>query len=157
MKCPDCGSEEVAAKSTGETVCESCGAVLEERALDYGAEWVAFTPEEKERKMRREEEKDELTSSLMTDINRRDASSLSPKQRAHAFLLRKLQKTNAMSPSFDRAVYFGSKQIDRACAALKIPDSVRKEAHIIYIDVISRGLHHGRSLAEVASASLFLP
>ncbi|PSN82348.1 hypothetical protein B9Q02_11815 [Candidatus Marsarchaeota G1 archaeon BE_D] len=158
MKCPDCGSEEVAAKSTGETVCESCGAVLEERALDYGAEWVAFTPEEKERKMRTGAPlgPGALTSSLMTDINRRDASSLSPKQRAHAFLLRKLQKTNAMSPSFDRAVYFGSKQIDRACAALKIPDSVRKEAHIIYIDVISRGLHHGRSLAEVASASLFL-
>ncbi len=40
--CPDCGGSLVTDDSRGETVCESCGLVVDEDEIDHGPEWRAY-------------------------------------------------------------------------------------------------------------------
>jgi transcription initiation factor TFIIB len=57
LKCPVCGSTEIVFKEdTGEYVCANCGAVVMDKYIDQGPEWRAFTPEERERRGRKEME-----------------------------------------------------------------------------------------------------
>ena len=42
-KCPDCGSSNIMYNSEkGETICKSCGLVVEEKMIDFGQEWREF-------------------------------------------------------------------------------------------------------------------
>ena len=52
-KCPDCGSANlIRSADRGELVCDDCGLVVEEGAIDPGSEWRAFTHQEREEKSR---------------------------------------------------------------------------------------------------------
>jgi transcription initiation factor TFIIB len=50
LKCPSCGSTEqklfVVDSSSGETICQKCGAILEINNIDQNHEWSAFNIEE---------------------------------------------------------------------------------------------------------------
>jgi transcription initiation factor TFIIB len=50
LKCPSCGSKEqklfVVDSSSGETICQKCGAILEINNIDQNHEWSAFNIEE---------------------------------------------------------------------------------------------------------------
>lgn len=53
LRCPQCGSTRLIYDSTrGEIICANCGYVMSEREVDQGAEWRAFTPEEREKRSR---------------------------------------------------------------------------------------------------------
>src|SRR5207247_5638 len=48
--CPECGSEHLVRDYTrGELVCDSCGLVISESAIDEGPEWAAYSVEENDR------------------------------------------------------------------------------------------------------------
>ena len=52
-KCPECGSTNLIHDyDTGETICGSCGLVIQDVMMDKGPEWRAFTQEEKEARSR---------------------------------------------------------------------------------------------------------
>ena len=51
--CPECGNKNLISDETrGEIVCNDCGLVLRQRAIDSGPEWRAFTKEEKDSRVR---------------------------------------------------------------------------------------------------------
>jgi transcription initiation factor TFIIB len=52
MGCPDCGGSVVADAEHGETVCQDCGLVVEEDAVDRGPEWRASDAGERDSKSR---------------------------------------------------------------------------------------------------------
>src|SRR5207247_10529631 len=48
--CPECGSEHLVRDyARGELVCDSCGLVISESAIDEGREWAAYSVEEGDR------------------------------------------------------------------------------------------------------------
>src|SRR2546423_14751831 len=48
--CPECSSEHLMrAYTRGELVCDSCGLVISESAIDEGPEWAAYSVEENDR------------------------------------------------------------------------------------------------------------
>src|SRR6266568_190691 len=48
--CPECGSEHLVRDyARGELVCDSCGLVISESAIDEGPEWAAYSVEENDR------------------------------------------------------------------------------------------------------------
>jgi len=48
--CPECGSEHLVRDyARGELVCDSCGLVVSESAIDEGPEWAAYSVEENDR------------------------------------------------------------------------------------------------------------
>ncbi|TLZ79313.1 MAG: transcription initiation factor IIB, partial [Methanobacteriota archaeon] len=48
--CPECGSEHLVRDyARGELVCDSCGLVISEGAIDEGPEWSAYSVEENDR------------------------------------------------------------------------------------------------------------
>src|SRR5207249_945869 len=48
--CPECSSEHLVRDYTrGELVCDSCGLVISESAIDEGPEWAAYSVEENDR------------------------------------------------------------------------------------------------------------
>jgi len=53
MMCPECGSTNlIRSYDRGELTCMDCGLVIDEKIIDQGPEWRAFTPEEKEERVR---------------------------------------------------------------------------------------------------------
>jgi len=50
VACPECGSAHLVRDETrGEVVCDACGLVVSEAAVDPGPEWSAFSSEEHDR------------------------------------------------------------------------------------------------------------
>ena len=49
--CPECESEEII-QDGDELLCEDCGLVLDEQAIDHGPEWRAFNANERDSKSR---------------------------------------------------------------------------------------------------------
>src|SRR5437667_9687082 len=50
LRCPECGSEHIVRDyARGELVCDSCGLVISEGAIDEGPEWSAYSVEENDR------------------------------------------------------------------------------------------------------------
>ena len=48
--CPECGSERLVRDAVrGEVVCDACGLVLQDLAIDAGPEWSAYSVEESDR------------------------------------------------------------------------------------------------------------
>src|SRR3972149_10229063 len=48
--CPECGSQHLVRDYTrGELVCDPCGLVISESAIDEGPEWAAYSVEENDR------------------------------------------------------------------------------------------------------------
>ncbi|MUV90787.1 transcription initiation factor IIB 2, partial [Halapricum sp. CBA1109] len=50
--CPECDGRLVVDDARGETVCESCGLVVDSDEIDRGPEWRAFDSKEKDEKSR---------------------------------------------------------------------------------------------------------
>ncbi len=50
--CPEWGGSLATDEIHGETVCETCGLVVDEDSIDHGPEWRAFNPQEKDEKSR---------------------------------------------------------------------------------------------------------
>jgi len=51
--CPECGSMNIIRSyDRGELTCMDCGLVIDEKIIDQGPEWRAFTHEEKEKRVR---------------------------------------------------------------------------------------------------------
>ncbi|MCK4239932.1 MAG: transcription initiation factor IIB, partial [Candidatus Lokiarchaeota archaeon] len=52
-KCPECGNFTVISDlSRGEIICNTCGLVINQRIIDSGPDWRAFSSEEKAKKIR---------------------------------------------------------------------------------------------------------
>ena len=53
ITCPECGSTDVVLDQTrGEHICRECGTVVEDKLIDDGPEWRAFTAEERSKRSR---------------------------------------------------------------------------------------------------------
>ncbi|MDS0293383.1 transcription initiation factor IIB [Halogeometricum luteum] len=161
LRCPECGSTDLATdEGRGETVCEDCGLVVDEDAVDRGPEWRAFDSKEKDEKSRVGAPTTNMMhdKGLSTNIGWQDkdayGNSLSSNQRQKMQRLRTWNERFRTRDSKERNLKQALGEIDRMASALGLPDNVRETSSVIYRRALEDSLLPGRSIEGIATASL---
>lgn len=161
LRCPQCGSTKLIYDATrGEIICANCGYVMSEREIDRGAEWRAFTPEERERRSRVGAPISRFgVESLVTDIDwaGRDAAGreISLRKKIEMLRLRKWQVRARAQSSMERNLAQAVVELERLGAQLGLPKSVLDRAIEIYRRALDSNLVRGRSIESVMAAAVY--
>ncbi|KZN23102.1 transcription initiation factor IIB 3 [Haladaptatus sp. R4] len=160
--CPECKSNTLHRSADGnEVACENCGLIVEEKSIDRGPEWRAYTHREHQNKSRvgapitQTMHDKGLTTTI--DWKNTDAAgnSLSVNKRHQMHRLRKWQKRIRIKDAGERNLQFALSEIDRMASALGIPRSVREIACVLYRRALEDDLIQGRSIEGVATSCLY--
>jgi transcription initiation factor TFIIB len=161
-KCPECESTNLVHDyDTGETICGSCGLVIQDVTMDEGPEWRAFTREEKESRSRVgiPTSYSVHDKGLSTSIDRIDRDAFGRKlplsTRLQMWRLRKWQIRSRVHSSIDRNLAQAMTELDRLSDKVSAPAAVKEKAALIYRKALDEGLVRGRSIAAIAAASLY--
>ncbi|MFB6133778.1 MAG: transcription initiation factor IIB family protein [Halanaeroarchaeum sp.] len=159
--CPECGGSLERDQEHGETICRTCGLVVEEGEIDRGPEWRAFDSKERDQKSRVGAPTTKMLhdDGLSTTIGWQDkdayGNALSGSQR------RKMQRLRTWDERFrtrdhkERNLKQALGEIDRMGSALGLPEDVRETASVIYRRALAEDLLPGRTIEGVATASLY--
>jgi transcription initiation factor TFIIB len=159
--CPECGGRLVPDATHGETTCESCGLVVDERAVDYGPEWRAYTAGEDRKRNRTGAPTTPLRHDrgLTTTIDwqNKDAygRTLSPEQYRHVQRLRTWDERFVVRNNKERNLKQALAEVDRMASALGLPRDVRETAGVIYRRALDEDLLPGRSIEAIATSALY--
>jgi transcription initiation factor TFIIB len=159
--CPECDGELATDEKHGESVCQDCGLVVEEDAIDPGPEWRAFDAEKRDEKSRvgaptTKMMHDEGLSTTI-DWQNRDAygNALSSRKRKRMQRLRTWDERFRTRNHKERNLKQALGEIDRMASALDLPESVRETASVIYRRALEEDLLPGRSIEGISTASLY--
>ncbi|MEF8882545.1 MAG: transcription initiation factor IIB [Halapricum sp.] len=161
LACPECGAEGITVEKRGETVCESCGIVIEDDMIDHGPEWRAFDSRERDQKSRVGAPSTNKLhdKGLSTKIDWKDSdatgSSLSSRKRSQMVRLRTWDERFRAKSARERNLKQALGEIDRMASALGLPENVRETAGVIYRRALYDDLLPGRSIEAMATASLY--
>ena len=146
----------------GEYICTETGEVIEERVVDQGADWRAFTPEEKAKRSRAGPPVEHTIHDLgiSSTIDWKDVDiygkKLDVKNKVKAMKLRKWHLRIRLSSAIDRNLYQAMQEIERLSSLLNLPKATREEASIIYRKAVEKKLVRGRSIDEIVAASVYI-
>lgn len=158
--CPECDGR---VRRTGtETVCETCGLVVSEDAIDHGPEWRSFDDEETERRRTGAP----LTRSrhdrgLSTEIGYGTGSDttydvrVTGRKRRQIARLRREHNRTRISSKADRNQVYGFTEIGRIVSSLSLPESMQEQACTLFESAQSEGLLQGRSIEGFAAAAIY--
>ncbi|HLE97246.1 MAG TPA: transcription initiation factor IIB [Candidatus Thermoplasmatota archaeon] len=160
-RCPECGSQRIVQDfSRGEVHCSACGIVLEDRLVDTGPDWRAFTAEQRSSK----ERTGAPLSVMQHDLGlgtvmwgRTDAHGKSIRG-TDLTRMRRLQKWDRRSRfkrGAERNLAHALSEIKRMGTSLDVPKSVMEQASLVYRSAAAKDLIRGRSIDSVAAASLY--
>jgi len=152
--CPECGSREIIQDGgLGETICEGCGLVVSEIAVNTGPEWTAVSFKEKDKRTRtglpiRLSLHD---MGLSTTFHPLDAKG---KKRYEMYRLKKWhQKSN--NRSHEKNLLVAMFELEGLCFRLNLPKMIKERTAIIYRKIIKKRLTMRRNISPLIAASLY--
>jgi transcription initiation factor TFIIB len=156
--CPECGSSNIKFDEVrGETVCEHCGAVIEESLIDFTQEWRAFDENQRSRRVRTGAA---LTPTkhdqgITTEIGkgRGELFKVSSKKRAQYYRLTKWHKR--LIKSKDRNLSFAFSELQRLISYLHLSRAIHEKVAKLYQQAVEKGLVRGRSTESIIAALLY--
>jgi len=159
VKCPECASLKIKKDSErGETVCLSCGLVIEENMVQEGPEWRAFDAEQRATRARAGAPLKYMSPNrgLVTEIDQynRDTrgGKIAPSQQAQLYRMRKWHKRASISNSIERNLAIALTELNRICSHLGLPEIIRESSALLYRKCVEKGLIRGRQIESVVSA-----
>ena len=158
-RCPECGDSTIRQDSdSAELVCTNCGFVLTTDMTNMGPEWRAFTPEERESKVRVGAPQSFMLhdKGLSTKIDWRDIGGFAPEKRAQLHRIRRWQQRSRVSSSTERNLARALSEISRISDMLNLPKNIVETSAITYRKAVNEGLIRGRSIKSVAIAATYL-
>lgn len=160
--CPECRSAHLVTDDVrGELVCDDCGLVLQDHAVDRSPEWSAYAPEDARRVAHTGAPRDPLSgaSGLTTVIPapHRDAhgSSIPLGGRGALYRIQRLQRHASHALPGERSIPEAARILDRFVSALDLPRNVRDEAGFLCRKAIQRRLARGRSIEVLVAAAVY--
>ena len=163
IECPECGSHNLIHDyERAELGCEDCGLVIDDAFIDLGPEWRAFDADQRTKRVRVGAPMTltihDKGLSTMIDWRNRDSygKSISSKNRAQLYRLRKWQRRIRVSNATERNLAFALSELDRMSSALRLPKSVREAGAMIYRRAVENNLIRGRSIEGVSAAALYV-
>ena len=150
--CPEC---EGRLRSTDtETVCDDCGLVVDETAIDRGPEWRSFADDD----TNPERCGAPLTRSrhdrgLSTEIGY--STRLKGRKRRRVARMRRQHRRAQVGSKRDRNQVYGFTEIRRLTGQLELPDSLRERACVLFESAQNENLLQGRSIEGFAAAAVY--
>ncbi|MDF9748350.1 transcription initiation factor IIB [Natrinema salsiterrestre] len=158
--CPECDGR--LRKNGTEIVCEDCGLVSAEDAIDRGPEWRSFEDDDTDpRRTGAPLTRSRHDRGLSTEIGYGSGSDagysarLTGRKRRQIARLRREHNRARISSKADRNQVYGFTEIKRVTALLSLSDSVREQACTLFESAQSEGLFQGRSLEGFAAAAIY--
>jgi transcription initiation factor TFIIB len=147
-------------RESGEVVCSNCGLVIGEDLLNQGPEWRAFSPQERDAKLRvgSPTSLKKFDKGLFTTFRTyKDAfgKTLPAKKRITMMRLRKWHIRARVHSSAERNLSKALSELTRISDKLHIPKEIEEEAALIYRKALEKGLVRGRSIKSIAAAALY--
>lgn len=145
----------------GEVVCDSCGLVVVESAVDLGPEWSAFSVEENDRLSRAGAPRGYTGQSIglttVIPIATRDSrgNPIPLKEREKYFRMRKLQRHSGHSRPGERSLPETMVALDRVASALGLPHALKEQAGFVCKKALERGLLRGRKISGIVAAAVY--
>ncbi|MFW9898173.1 MAG: transcription initiation factor IIB [Candidatus Thorarchaeota archaeon] len=160
--CLECGNKNlISDESRGEIICNKCGLVINQRLIDSGPEWRAFSSEEANRKVR-VGAPTTLTLhdkglSTMIGWKNKDAFGkiISPKMKAEVYRLRKWHVRTRTNKSIDRNLAYAMNELDRFSSQLNLSKDLKESSAHIYRKMANKNLIRGRSIEAMLIASIY--
>ena len=160
--CPECKSSHLVADDVrGELVCDDCGLVLEDSAMDASPEWSAFASEETRGRAHSGAPRDPIAgaSGLTTVIPspHRDGhgNPIPFGDRGALYRIQKLQRHASHGLPGERSLPEATRLLDRYVSVLDLPRSARDEAGFLCRKALQRGLARGRSLELLVAGAVY--
>ena len=150
--CPEC---EGRLRSTdAETVCDECGLVVDETAIDHGPEWRSFAEDD----TNPERCGAPLTRSrhdrgLSTEIGR--STRLKGRKRRRIARMRRQHKRAHIGSKRERNQVYGFTEIRRLTGRLELPESLQERACVLFESAQDEDLLQGRSIEGFAAAAVY--
>src|SRR2546422_11423542 len=148
--CPECGSEHLVRDyARGELVCDSCGLVVSESAIDEGPEWAAYSVEENDRLARTGAPRSYVAGSsgltTVIPLANKDArgNTIPLREREKFYRMRKLQRHSGHSRPGGRSLPETNRSLDRVASLMGLPRPVKDEAGVICEEALREGLGRG--------------
>ncbi|NHX37462.1 transcription initiation factor IIB family protein [Halolamina sp. R1-12] len=154
--CPECGG--TVRTNAAETVCDDCGLIIDDQAIDHGPEWhiddgadtakrtgATLTPARHDR-------------GLSTEIGaNQDANgnTLDSQKRRRLSRLRREHARSRWRSKQERNLGHGLTEVRRIASALGLSDSVRDQACRLFRTAQTQQLLPGRSIEAMAAASVY--
>jgi transcription initiation factor TFIIB len=160
-RCPECRSINIIIDSDmGECVCGNCGLVIQEDIPNQGAEWRAFTPQERASRARagtptRYSHFDKSLSTVIRVEKDAFGRPLSPKVKQQMWRLKRWQMRSKVHASQSRNLMLAMSELQRLSEILHMPSSVVDLASIIYRKTLNDGLVRGRSIKGMVAGALY--
>ncbi|WP_254532372.1 transcription initiation factor IIB [Natrinema gelatinilyticum] len=158
--CPECDGR-LRRRGT-EIICEECGLVVTEDAIDRGPEWRSFDDDETDRRrtgapLTRSRHDRGLSTEIGFGSGSRSgySSRVTGRKRRQIARLRREHTRARIASKADRNQVYGFTEIRRVTALLSLPDSTREQACALFESAQTEGLFHGRSLEGFAAAAVY--
>ena len=140
----------------GEYICTETGEVLEEKVIDQGADWRAYTSEEEIKRSRVGSPINQSVHDygITTYISNR--KTMSAEERIKNMKLVQLQKKIRYHGSSERMLIYGIQEIERLSSLLNLPKNIKDEASMILRKVHENGLMRGRRIENIVAAIIYI-
>jgi len=157
LKCPECGNINFHRDfERGEITCTSCGIVLASSIDLNDTNWKILSREQVRVGPSISNTLHDYGLATDINVNSINNSSLTLREKLKIARLARWHRKVSMSNSLDRNLTQGFSEIQRLVNQLSLSKSVHELACRIYRSVASKRHFKGRSIAEVASASVFI-
>jgi transcription initiation factor TFIIB len=160
--CPNCSSATVIFdKKRGERVCYECGYVIEEKIIDQGAEWRAYSSEETNERSRVGLPSsftihDKGLSTIIGYENRDHfGNKLTATRRSEIYRLRKWQLRSRTDSNLDRNLARAFSELDRLASQLSLPRNIVETAALVYRKAVDKKIIRGRGIDSMVAASVY--
>jgi transcription initiation factor TFIIB len=157
-ECTECGSSNIKRDAEkGETICRSCGLVIEDKMVDFSQEWREFEDDRggSRRRTGAPSTYTQFDQGLGTEVGTTsDFYKLgSVKDKNKFFRLRKWHYR--ISTAIERNLKVALAELKRVSSFLKLSKNVEEEAARIYTLAVQKGLVRGRSMESVVAGALY--
>ena len=160
--CPECRSAHLVRDDQhGEVVCDACGLVISDSAIDPGPEWSAFDAEERNRLARtgapRGYTGQSITLTTVIPFATRDSrgNPIPAKEREKYYRMRKLQRHSEHSRPGERSLPETMVVLDRVSAALGLPRALKEQSGFLCKKALEKGLLRGRRIVTIVGAVVY--
>ncbi len=151
--CPECDGR--LRQTDTETICETCGLVSAEHAIDHGPEWRSFDEESDRKRTGAPLTRSRHDRGLSTEIGYGTRTRLTGRKRRQLARLRREHNRARLSSKRDTNQRHGFGEIRRIVSQLSLPVVARERACVLFESAQSNGLLRGRSIEGFAAAAVY--
>ncbi len=153
VECPEC-NERLRQQRT-ETVCEGCGLVFDEDAIDHGPEWRSLDEDRDRRRTGAPLTETRHDRGLSTKIGFETETCASAERRRQLVRMRRQHNRSRLEKKAERNRVYAFTEIQRIVSVLSLSESVCEQSCSLFSSAQSEELLCGRTIEGFAAATIY--